>query len=111
MGYKIAESPVPSEDEEEESEDEDDGFGPKKPAVDPDDPVAQAKAAAEKAQAMVRDKIPSHFPSENLRLVFPTKSPLITTSPPRVWSLTRPRSPSRPRPPPSSLSKSLWGAG
>ena len=53
---------------------------------------------------------PSHFPSENLRLVFPTKSPLMTTSPPRVWSLPRPRSPSRPRPPPSSLSKSLWGA-
>ena len=39
--YKIAESPVPSEDEEEESEEEDDGFGPKKPAVDPDDPVAR----------------------------------------------------------------------
>ena len=51
----------------------------------------------------------SHFPSEKLRLVFPTKSPLMTTSPTRVWS------PSRPRPPPSSLkdlslSKSLWGA-
>jgi len=41
LQYKIAESPVPSEDEEEESEDEDDGFGPKKPAVDPDDPVAR----------------------------------------------------------------------
>ena len=57
----------------------------------------------------------SHFPSEKLRLVFPTKSPLMTTSPTRVWSLPRPRSPSRPRPPPSSLkdlslSKSLWGA-
>ena len=39
--YKIAESPVPSEEEEEESEEEDDGFGPKKPAVDPDDPVAR----------------------------------------------------------------------
>merc|ERR1712183_593718 len=37
--YKIAESPVPSEEEEEESEEEDDGFGPKKPAVDPDDPI------------------------------------------------------------------------
>merc|ERR1712010_164750 len=60
--YKIAESPVPSEEEEEESEEEDDGFGPKKPAVDPGDPVAQAKAAAEKAQAMVRDKIPIPLP-------------------------------------------------
>ena len=32
---------MPSEEEEEESEDEDDGFGPKKPTVDPDDPVAR----------------------------------------------------------------------
>ena len=46
-------------DEEEDDEDED-GFGPKKPAVDEDDPVAQkaaeAKEMAEKGLAAAKDK-------------------------------------------------------
>ena len=37
--YKIAESPIPSAEEESSSEDEEDG--PRKPKVDPDDPVAR----------------------------------------------------------------------
>ena len=64
--YKLSASPPPSDEEDESSSDEDDGFGPKKKPVD-DDPVArewnnnddtppilsiaEAKAAAEKAQA------------------------------------------------------------
>ena len=37
--YKIAESPIPSAEEESSSEDEEDG--PRKPKIDPDDPVAR----------------------------------------------------------------------
>ena len=39
LQYKIAESPIPSAEEESSSEDEEDG--PRKPKVDPDDPVAR----------------------------------------------------------------------
>lgn len=39
MQYKIAESPIPSAEEESSSEDEEDG--PRKPKIDPDDPVAR----------------------------------------------------------------------
>jgi len=58
--YKIAESPIPSAEEESSSEDEEDG--PRKPKIDPDDPVAQAKAQADKAKAMVADKLPFALP-------------------------------------------------
>ena len=41
--YKIAESPIPSAEEESSSEDEEDG--PRKPKVDPDDPVARKSSS------------------------------------------------------------------
>eukprot|EP00092_Neocalanus_flemingeri_P002356 GFUD01002521.1.p1 GENE.GFUD01002521.1~~GFUD01002521.1.p1 ORF type:complete len:133 (+),score=49.19 GFUD01002521.1:79-477(+) len=47
--YKLADSPPPSDVEEESSDEDEDGFGPKK-TVD-EDPVAQAKALAEKAMS------------------------------------------------------------
>ena len=39
--YKLKESPIPSDEEESSEESSDDEFGPKKPKVDPDDPVAR----------------------------------------------------------------------
>ena len=49
LQYKLEATPPPS-DEEDESSDEEDGFGPKKEKVE-EDPVAQAKAMAEKAMS------------------------------------------------------------
>merc|ERR1711913_38964 len=48
--YKLDATPEPSDEEEESSDEEDDGFGAKKKEVD-EDPVAQAKAMAEKAMS------------------------------------------------------------
>ena len=48
--YKIAESPIPSAEEESSSEDEEDG--PRKPKVDPDDPVARKSKLVYKHQRL-----------------------------------------------------------
>ena len=54
--YKLKESPIPSDEEESSEESSDDEFGPKKPKVDPDDPVAR-----ELFKELSRNTLFSHF--------------------------------------------------
>ena len=52
----MKESPIPSDEEESSEESSDDEFGPKKPKVDPDDPVAR-----ELLKELLRNTLFSHF--------------------------------------------------
>ena len=55
MQYKLKESPIPSDEEESSEESSDDEFGPKKPKVDPDDPVAR-KSSQKTSLKILRKK-------------------------------------------------------
>ena len=56
MQYKLKESPIPSDEEESSEESSDDEFGPKKPKVDPDDPVARKSSQKKSLKILKKEK-------------------------------------------------------